>query len=388
MIPKEVEERAREIVENVRNRGDDALREYTKRFESRTLEEIRFSPKEIKDAYESTPLKIREALKAAKKNLERFHKKQIQKSWSISYGGIEAGQRMVPIERVGIYAPGGRYAYPSTVLMCAVPARIAGVKEIALATPSKENAVLAAAHICGITEVYRIGGAQAMAALAFGTESVKRVDKIAGPGNIYVTAAKKILYGQVGIDMPAGPSEVLIIADETANADYIIADMLAQAEHDPLAKSTLVTTSEKLGKEIAERTQNKFEVRTARTIEEAVEIANSAAPEHLEIITKDQKSILKKIRNAGSVFLGAYSPVALGDYATGTNHVLPTGGSARYLSGLGVDSFIKKQTYQQASKKGLARIAKIAETIAECEGMQMHAESIRKRLLEKKWSGK
>jgi len=380
MIPKEIEEKAAEIIESVRSRGDDALREYAKKFEGRTPEKIRLEPEEIREAFENTPMEIREALKAAKKNIERFHKRQVQKSWSIRQGGMEAGQRMIPIERVGIYAPGGRYAYPSTVLMCAIPARIAGVREIALATPSKENAVLAAAHICGITEAYRIGGAQAIAALAFGTASVKKVDKIAGPGNIYVTAAKKLLYGQVGIDMLAGPSEVLIIADETAKAGYIMADMLAQAEHDPLAKSTLVTTSEKLGKEVREGTQGKFEVRIVGTIEDAVEIANEAAPEHLEIMTKTPKAVLKKITNAGSVFLGEYSPVALGDYATGTNHVLPTGGSARYMSGLGVDSFIKKQTYQQAGRKGLARTAKIAETIAECEGMRMHAESIRKRL--------
>lgn len=376
MIPKDIEEKAAEIVENVRKRGDDALREYTKKFENRELNEIRLSREKIRGAVKGTPKEIIVALKAAKKNIERFHNKQKQKSWSIRYGGIEAGQRIIPLDRVGIYAPGGRYAYPSTVLMCAIPAKIAGVREIALATPSAQNATIAAAELCGIEEIYQIGGAQAIAALALGTESVKKVDKIAGPGNVYVTAAKKLLYGEVGIDMLAGPSEILIIADETANPEYVLSDLRAQAEHDPLSKSVLATTSGELG---SRAKAEKFEVRAVKTIEEAIEFANKMAPEHLEIMAKNPKGMLRKIRNAGSVFLGGLSAVALGDYATGTNHVLPTGGSARYASGLNVDSFIKKQTYQQASRLGFGKIAKTAEILAEYEGLKMHAESIRAR---------
>ncbi len=376
MSPAETEESTREIIEGVRRGGDSALREYTKKFENRELKEIRLGREKIREAVKGTPKEIIAALKAAKKNIERFHSKQKQKSWSIRYGGIEAGQRIIPLDRVGIYAPGGRYAYPSTVLMCAVPARIAGVKEIALATPSTQNATIAAASLCGIEEIYQIGGAQAIAALVLGTESVKKVDKIAGPGNVYVTAAKKLLYGEVGIDMLAGPSEILIIADETANPEYVLSDLRAQAEHDPLSKSVLATTSGELGRKAK---AEKFEAKIVGTMGEAIEFANKMAPEHLEIMAKNPKGILRKIRNAGSVFLGGLSAVALGDYATGTNHVLPTGGSSRYSSGLSVDSFIKKQTYQQASRQGFKKIAETAETLAEYEGLKMHAESIRAR---------
>ena len=392
-----------DILRNVQEGGDNSLKFYTEKFDNVKLDNFKVSEAEIKESYSKVDEKIVTALKRAAKNIEKFHKAQIPKEWFEEVDkGITAGQIIRPIEIVGCYVPGGRAVYPSSVLMTIIPAKIAGVNKVICCTPpmpdgSVNGAVLVAADIAGADEIYKIGGAQSIAAMAFGSESVPKVDKIVGPGNIFVTAAKKLVYGDVDIDFPAGPSEVLIIADESANAEFIAYDMLAQAEHDPNAACALVTTSadiaynvndnilEKIkymqrSKIIEESLEKYGKIIIADSLSEAVDFANDYAPEHLIIMTEDPENVLKDIKNAGSIFLGELTPVAAGDYGSGTNHVLPTSKCARMYSGLSVDSFIKKPTVQRLSKEGVENLKDIVITLAEHEGLFAHAESFKKRL--------
>ncbi len=353
----------RKIVTDVREKGDEALFHYTKLFDKTdiTAKDLIVTEDEIKAAEDSADKDVVESLKRAAKNIEAFHEEQKPKSW-ISYRahGSILGQAVIPLDRVGIYVPGGTAAYPSSVLMNAIPAKVAGVKEIIMTVPPKEGKinpyVLIAAKLAGVTKIYKAGGAQAIAALAFGTETIPKVDKITGPGNLFVTLAKKEVYGHVDIDMLAGPSEILILADETADPVLTAADMLSQAEHDPLASSILITTSAELAEKVKEEAEKQVKdlpryaiasaslennglIVVADTLEEGIEFANESAPEHMEILTKSPFEVLPKIRHAGAIFLGAYSPEPLGDYFAGPNHVLPTGGTARYYSVLNVETF-------------------------------------------------
>jgi histidinol dehydrogenase len=391
------------ILHKVRETGDESLKFYTEKFDNVKLDDLRVSKDEIKESYSKVDLKVITALKKAAKNIKRFHSAQIPKEWFEEVdNGIIAGQIIRSVEIVGCYVPGGRAVYPSSVLMTIVPAKIAGVNKVICCTPpmsdgSVNDVVLAAADIAGADEIYKIGGAQSIAAMAFGTESVPKVDKIVGPGNIFVTTAKKLVYGYVDIDFPAGPSEVLIIADEEANAEFIAYDILAQAEHDPDAACALVTTSKDIANDVHEHILEKIKymqrskiieeslekygkIIIADSLSEAVDFANDYAPEHLIVMTEDPENVLKDIRNAGSIFLGELTPVAAGDYGSGTNHVLPTSKCARMYSGLSVDSFIKKPTVQRLSKEGVRNLKDIVITLAEHEGLFAHAESFKKRL--------
>lgn len=387
--PEEVYPVVREIIEDVKTRRDEALRDLTKKFDGVDLTNLRVTEEEFKEAKENSSL--RRALERAQRNIKGFHEEQLKEDWFIKKDGASLGQIFRPLNRVGCYVPGGRAAYPSTVLMTVIPAQVAGVKEIACITPPNRegkanNAVLLACDLLGIREVYKVGGAQGIAALAYGTESIPRVDKIVGPGNIYVTAAKLLLSDRVAIDFPAGPSEVLIIADSTADPEFIALDMLAQGEHDPLARSVLVSTSEVLANQVVEkirgRTSNpgNMAVLIADSINEAAEFSNRYAPEHLEIHVANPDAVLERIENAGSIFIGSFTPVALGDYASGTNHVLPTQGWARAYSGLGVKDFIKEISVQHFDKSALEKISETVITLAEKEGLPYHAESLRRRL--------
>ena len=344
-----------------------------------------------------------EALKKAAANIEKFHKQEIPEEWNIEVReGITAGQIVRPINSVGCYIPGGRAAYPSTILMTVIPAKIAGVKKIICCSPPQKDgkigdAILVAAHLAGADEIYKVGGAQAIGAMAYSTESIPKVEKIVGPGNIFVTAAKKLVYGEVDIEFPAGPSEVLILADKTANAEYIATDILSQAEHDPKASCFFVTDDENLAEDVLEFVDKKTEdapraeiikealsnsgkIILTKNFEDAVYVTNEYAPEHLVIMTKDDESTLSQINNAGSIFLGKYSPVACGDYGSGTNHVLPTGGGAKMYSGLSTESFIKKPTVQKITQEGLEKISTTCIPIAEYEGLFAHVDSIKTRL--------
>lgn len=392
-----------DIISMVRDGGDDALRELTGRFDGVTVENFRVSREEIEEAHKNLEPGVKEALREAASNIEEFHRMQMPSGWmSEVRPGVMAGQLVRPIDSVGCYIPGGRAVYPSTILMTVIPARIAGVERIVCCTPpaqdgSVPDAVLVAADMAGASEIYRVGGAQAVAAMAYGTETIRPVDKIVGPGNIFVTAAKKLVYGEVDIDFPAGPSEVLIIADETASPEYIALEILAQAEHDPQAASVLVTDSRDLALEVNEMVHENIKymeraniireslerygmiVLTA-DIDEAVDFSNAYAPEHLVIMTDSPEETLEGIRNAGSIFLGELSPVAAGDYGSGTNHVLPTSGCARMYSGLSTESFIKKPTVQRITEEGLRNLQGTVLKLAEYEGLHAHAESLRRRL--------
>lgn len=390
--PEEVYPVVREIIQKVRDHGDKALRELTRRYDGVDLDDFRVTRKEFKEARKDSSLK--KALQKARENITAFHQVQLRKDWSVKGDGTTLGQVYRPIKRVGCYIPGGRAAYPSTVLMTVIPAQVAGVKEIACITPpdsagKANSAVLLACGLLGVDEVYKVGGAQGIAALGYGTQSIPRVDKIVGPGNIYVTAAKLLVSDRVAIDFPAGPSEVLIIADSTADPEFIALDMLAQMEHDPMARSVLVTTSKGIAGRVVEvlkeRTANPrgMAVLLADSMEEAVDFLNAYAPEHLEIITSNPESVLDDVENAGSVFLGSYTPVALGDYASGTNHVLPTQGWSRAYSGLGIRDFIKEISVQRFDISALGKIADTVITLAEKEGLPYHAESLRRRLEKK-----
>ena len=392
-----------EILNNVKNNGDEALKAYTEKFDGVLIEDLKVNDDEIKEAYDSLDETLLTALKQAAANIEKFHKKQIPKDWEMEVNpGIRAGQIVRAINSAGCYIPGGRAAYPSSILMTVIPAKIAGVDKVVCVTPPQKDgkildAILVAADIAGADEIYKVGGAQAIGALAYGTQSVPRVEKIVGPGNIFVTAAKKLVYGQVDIEFPAGPSEVLSLADESAEPEFLATDILAQAEHDPNASCFLVTDSKDLAektnefvleltetaprREIIEESLSKSgKIIITDTFDEAVYVTNEYAPEHLIISTKDDDETLKNIKNAGSIFLGAYSPVAAGDYGSGTNHVLPTGGGAKMYSGLSTESFIKKPTVQRISKEGLAELAKTSVPIAEYEGFFAHSNSFKRRL--------
>jgi len=388
-------ELVKSIIEDVRERGDRAVKEYTKRFDGAELEELRVGERELEEAERKAERRLVERLREAHRNILSYHRRQLDEGWWYEEDGRRLGQITRPVPSVGCYVPGGRAYYPSTVLMAVAPARVAGVRRIACTTPPRRDGtvnehILLACKIAGVDEIYKVGGAQAIAALAYGTESIERVDMIAGPGNIYVTAAKKAVYGDVGVDMLAGPSEVLIIADSTAAPEHIASDILAQAEHDPQARCVLVSIDRRLAEEVWSRLQGlgasapealeKAVVLLARSLEEAVEFSNQYAPEHLEIMVQEEQRALEMVENAGSIFLGPYSPVAAGDYATGPNHILPTGGSARFHSGLTVWHFMRRISVQRLTKRGLASIAGAVIELAEAEGLPYHAESVRKRL--------
>lgn len=396
--PAEMRDRVLAIIEDVRLNGDSALRKYTQMFDGVKIEQIAISPADLEAARGLVAPELLAALRGAAGNIEKFHRRQLREDWREEGQGIIVGQRHLPLQRVGAYVPGGTAVYPSSVLMTVIPARVAGVKEIFVCTPPGRNGqvdplVLAAACEAGATEVFRVGGVQALAALAYGTETIPRVQKIVGPGNVYVTLAKKELYGQVGIDMLAGPSEIVIVADERAEASFIAADLLAQAEHDPLSKAILITNSA----ELANKVKNELETqllslsRTAvasrslreqgaaivvSALEEAWAIVNDLAPEHLELQVDNPWQYLDRIENAGSVFLGPYSPGPLGDYWIGTNHVLPTGSAARYASALGVDDFIKRSQLICCQAEALAGTAAPLAALARAEGFEAHARAV------------
>jgi len=377
-------ETVKPILDDVRDGGDYALSTYTKKFDEfdLNLDNIRISPKEIDAAYSRADKGLIKALKHAKSNIEKFHReqlRQISEGWKTEVErGVSISEKTVPMDSVGCYVPGGRAPYPSTVLMTALPARIAGVERIAVCSPPKiSDGILAACKIAGVDEVYRVGGAQAIAALAYGTETINPVSKIIGPGNVYVMAAKMLVYGKVDIDGPAGPSEILIIADKSANPEFIQADLLAQAEHDPDAQAMVVTDSKKLADGI-----NNSTVVLTKTISECIEFANDYAPEHLEIMCRNPKKVSQKVRNAGAIFLGDYSPVAAGDYCSGGNHVLPTAGTAKFSSRLGVDDFLKKVSVQNLSREGLERLRTSIEKLSDAEGFKAHRDSVKVRFKE------
>ena len=397
----EYENIVNDIIDNVRKNGDKAVFEYTLKFDKSELNasNIRVTEDEIKAAYKELDPKFVEVMKKSAENIRVFHEKQKRNSWiDTREDGSILGQRILPIEISGVYVPGGKAAYPSSVLMNVVPAKVAGVERIVMCTPpgkdGKVNAgTLVAADIAGVTEVYKVGGAQAIAAMAFGTESIPKVDKITGPGNIFVALAKKACFGHVSIDSIAGPSEILVVADETANARYVAADLLSQAEHDELASAILVTTSEKLANEVSaeidgflkelSRTDiikksldNYGYIFIADDMEAAVEAANAIASEHLEIITKDPYEVMTKIKNAGAIFLGAYSSEPLGDYFAGPNHILPTNRTARFFSPLNVDDFMKKTSIISYSREALSKVHEDIELFAKEEGLTAHANSI------------
>ncbi len=389
-------ERIRRIVDRVRKEGDIALIELTKQFDGVEPEYIKVPPEEIDKAYEVVDDEIIDALEVARQNIERFHSITcVDREIFIDFDDAMLGKRYVPLDSAGIYVPGGRASYPSTALMAGIPASIAGVRRIVACTPPDERGkvkplTLVACDIAGIDEVYAVGGAQAIAALAYGTETVKPVDKIVGPGNIYVTAAKIFVSKDVPIDMPAGPSEVLIIADESANPKFIALDALAQLEHDPMALAVVLTTSEKLAEKVqkiadelgSDLDLKNLKIAVVSSIDEAIEISNRFAPEHLELIFDDADRYLEKIRHAGSVFVGEYSPVAAGDYASGTNHILPTAGYAKRFAGLSAETFLKHITFQKLSRDGLKRMGLAVIRLAKAEGLPFHAKSIEERLKE------
>jgi len=393
------------VVADVREQGDAALVEYTERFDGVKLkaEQIRVSKEEIHAAYKLVSGDVVDAIKQAAQAITKFQEEQMSKEWIKEFQpGVKAGQLVRPLERVGTYVPGGLARYPSSVLMTVIPARVAGVKEIVLCTPPQREgkvdpATLVAADVAGASAVFKVGGAQAIAAMAYGTATVPKVDKIVGPGNVYVVAAKQVVSPDVGIDFAAGPSEVLVIADGSADPKFIAADLVAQAEHDPSAAAVLVTTSEKLAsrvcelvgeelrdnprKDIASKSLASYgRVLVARDLEEAIDFANEYAPEHVELMVERPEQALKQIKNAGAVFLGPYSPVAAGDFAVGPNHVLPTGGVAKWKSGLSVLDFLRLPTVQSLTEAGLKHVASVTEKMAEAEGLPGHARSIRARL--------
>ena len=379
----------RKIVSDVRNFGDKAVIDYTKLIDGVEIDNFAVELGEI----DINP-EILASLKVAAENIRRFHVEQLPKSW-ITYRGENSllGQAVIPLDRVGVYVPGGTAAYPSSVLMNIIPAKVAGVREIIMCTPNANKIVLAAAKIAGVDKIFKIGGAQAIAAMAFGTEQIPRVNKIVGPGNIFVTLAKKEVYGHCDIDMLAGPSEILIIADENANPVYAAADLLSQAEHDPLACSILITTSQIFAenvaaqvdiqlknlprREIAEAAINRNGlIVVAENLDEAIDFANFSAPEHLELLIQEPFSILPKIKNAGAIFLGAYSPEPLGDYLAGPNHVLPTGGTAKFYSVLNVETFLKRTSLISYTKNDLLGAAQDIIRLANSEGLTAHANAI------------
>lgn len=397
-----------EIIANVRTNGDTAIFNYTKKFDGATVtpENIEVTEAEIAEAYEQVDPKLLEVIRKAKENIRVYHEKQKQYSWfDSSIPGTMLGQKVTPIAKAGVYVPGGKAVYPSSVLMNIMPAKVAGVEEIIMTTPcNKEGKVnpstLVAAKEAGADRVFKVGGAQAIAALAFGTESIPKVDKIVGPGNIYVALAKKAVFGHVSIDSIAGPSEILVLADETANPRFVAADLLSQAEHDELASAILITTSEKLAEEVSKEVDGFCEVLSRKSIIEkslenygyiliapdldtAIDTANEIASEHMEIVTANPFEVMTKIKNAGAIFLGEYSSEPLGDYFAGPNHVLPTNGTAKFFSPLSVDDFIKKSSIIAYSQEALGAIHTDIEKFAEAEHLTAHANSIKVRFEKK-----
>lgn len=393
-----------EIIETVKKGGDEALFSYTEKFDHCKMDaaHIRVTREEIDEAYQKVDADFVEVMKKSAANIRAFHEKQLRNSWfDPKPDGTILGMKILPIAIAGVYVPGGKAAYPSSVLMNVLPAKVAGVERIIMTTPpgadGKVNpGTLVAAHIAGVDEIYKVGGAQAIAAMAFGTQSIPKVDKITGPGNIFVALAKKACFGYVSIDSIAGPSEILVIADETANPRYVAADLLSQAEHDELASAILITTSETLAdqvsvevdrfvanlsrREIIEKSLNNYGyILLVDSLDEAADTANEIASEHLEILTKDPFAMMTKIRNAGAIFLGEYSSEPLGDYFAGPNHVLPTNGTARFFSPLNVDDFLKKTSIISYSRPALEKIHQDIECFAENEGLTAHANSIRVR---------
>ena len=393
-----------DIIENVKARRDAAIFEYTARFDRLPLnaECIRVTREEIDEAYTKLDAGLIEVIRKSADNIRAFHSKQLRNSWfDAKEDGTILGMKITPIERAGVYVPGGKAAYPSSVLMNVIPARVAGVKEIIMTTPpSPEGKVnpgtLVAADIAGVDTIYKVGGAQAIAAMAFGTESIPKVDKITGPGNIFVALAKKAVYGYVSIDSIAGPSEILVLADESANPRYVAADLLSQAEHDELASAILITTSEELAKQVSEQVEifveslsrteimrksleNYGYILVAETMQDAIDAANEIASEHLEILTVNPFEVMTKIKNAGAIFMGEYASEPLGDYFAGPNHILPTNGTAKFFSPVNVDDFIKKTSIISYSREALEKVHRDIELFAQSEGLTAHANSIKVR---------
>ena len=388
-----------EIIENVINNGDKALFEYSKRFDRADLTALEVTADEIDEAIASVSPKFIEIIREAAANIRAFHEKQVRNNFILNEkDGVVTGQKIIPIEKVGLYVPGGTAAYPSTVLMDSIPAKIAGCNEIVMVTPPSSDGrvnpvILAAAKIAGVDRIFKVGGAQAVAALAYGTESVPKVDKIVGPGNAYVAEAKKQVFGKVSIDMIAGPSEILVVADSTSNPKFVAADLLSQAEHDKMASAVLVTDSEELAKKVSDELEQQIPLLPRKEIARAsidnngkiivakdnlslaIDIANEIAPEHLELCVDNPFDYLDKIKHAGSVFMGKYCPEALGDYFAGPNHTLPTSGTARFSSPLSVDDFVKKTQFIYYSKDALSGVADKVAYFAEKEGLSAHAKS-------------
>ena len=402
-IDPDVIAKASVILKRVREEKDQAVRAYTEQFDHVTVDTFRVSEKELDEAEALCSEEFKEAMRKAAANIETFHKAQLPQSYLLQMEhGIYMGERVIPLDSVGIYVPGGRAQYPSSVLMNAIPAKVAGVRRIVMVTPPNKEGTINpniayAARLAGVTEIYKVGGAQAIGALAYGTESIPCVDKITGPGNIFVAAAKKLVFGKVDIDMIAGPSEILVIADEGANPSFVAADLLSQAEHDPLASAILLTTSRTLLEKVNQELEvqcaalPKYEIAKASidsyghsivcdSISECISFANAIAPEHLELCVADAMGYLEQVRNAGSVFLGYYTCESIGDYFGGTNHVLPTSGTARFSSALGVDAFLKKSCYLHYSKEAVNLYGHYIETLAKEEQLQAHANAVTVRL--------
>ena len=400
----EFESRVNDIIQNVREKRDEAIFEYTLKFDGATIDQdnIRVTEEEIKEAYEQVDPKLLDVIRKALVNIRDYHAKQKQYSWFDSdESGIILGQKVTPLKTVGVYVPGGKAVYPSSVLMNVIPAKVAGVSNIIMTTPCGKDgkvypSTLVAAKEAGVDAIYKVGGAQAIAALAFGTESIPKVDKIVGPGNIYVALAKKAVFGYVSIDSIAGPSEIMVLADETANPRFVAADLLSQAEHDEMASAILVTTSETLAEQVSVEVDKFVEVLSrkeiirksldnygyilvADTMQDAIDTVNEIASEHLELVTQNPFETMTKIRNAGAIFIGEYSSEPLGDYFAGPNHVLPTNGTAKFFSPLSVDDFIKKSSIISYSREALEPVYKDIVQFAECEKLTAHANSIRVR---------
>ena len=397
----EIERRVYDIIENVRANGDAALREYSEKFDGVKLDDFKVDQSIIDAAWDNLPEDLKHALLVAKKNITEFHSREIEQGFvDMDTPGITRGQKVTPLARVGLYVPGGTAAYPSTIMMTALPAKIAGVKEIIMVTPPQKDginpAVLGTAKLAGVDAVYQVGGAQGVAALAYGTEQIPKVDKIVGPGNIYVTTAKRQVFGQVDIDMIAGPSEIGIIADDSANPVHLAADLLSQAEHDPRARAIMVTNSEKLAQLVSDEVErqlsqlpresiarpaieNNSYIAVMDSVEDMFTVMNEVAPEHLEIQLPDPMEYMSMVENAGSVFLGRYASEPLGDYVGGTNHVLPTSGTAKFSSPLGVYDFVKRISFTQFSRERLQEVAKDITTLARTEGLEAHARAIEVR---------
>jgi histidinol dehydrogenase len=399
----EFEGRVNAIIEEVRNNRDQAVFNYTKQFDGADINarNILVTEEEIAEAYEQVDTALLAVIRKSLVNIKKYHEKQVQNSWFTTEDGIILGQKVTALATVGVYVPGGKAVYPSSVLMNVLPAKVAGVDRIVMCTPPGKDgkvypSTLVAAKEAGVDEIYKVGGAQAIAAMAFGTESVPKVDKIVGPGNIYVALAKKAVFGYVSIDSIAGPSEILVLADETANPRYVAADLLSQAEHDEMASAILITTSQKLAEEVSaeidqfvaelsrkeiiqKSLDNYGYILVADNMEEAIDTVNAIASEHMEIVTADPFHVMTKIRNAGAIFIGEYSSEPLGDYFAGPNHVLPTNGTAKFFSALSVDDFIKKSSIISYSREALEKVHKDIEQFAECEKLTAHANSIRVR---------